>query len=150
MGVIAAMQSSLGVSYEMGLTMVIINDFMYLLHTSFGEPGLAGWITSGIPLYMAFVANYAVEVGGVTDFTSALQAMCALQLIMAVIFLVMAFTGGAKKVVNLVPTSIKSGILLGAGIAAIVRTWKNNSNGIQNGVAKWSIEGGIGPLSVSF
>jgi len=150
MGVIAAMQSSLGVSYEMGLTMVIINDFMYLLHTSFGDPGLAGWITSGIPLYMAFVADYVVESGGVTDYTGAMQAMCALQLIMTVIFLVMAFTGGAKKVVKIVPTSIKSGILLGAGIAAIVRTWENNSSGIQNGVAKWSIGGGIGPLSISF
>jgi len=150
MGVIAAMQSSLGVTYEMGLTMVIINNFMYLLHTSFGDPGLAGWITSGIPLYMAYVADYTVKTGEVTNFTGAIQAMCALQLIMAVIFLVMAFSGGAKKISSIVPTSIKSGILLGAGIAAIVRTWSNEANGIQNGVAKWSIGGGIGLFSISF
>ncbi|RZN47359.1 hypothetical protein EF808_04200 [archaeon] len=148
MGVIAAMQASLGVTYEMGLTMVIINNFMYLLHTSFGDPTLAGWITSGIPLYMAFVADYATPGSGINS--GAIQALCALQLLMAVLFLGMAFSGGAKKVAEIVPTSIKAGILLGAGIAAIIRTWENNSNGIQNGVAKWSPELGIGPISVSF
>jgi hypothetical protein len=147
MGVIAAMQTSFGITYEMGLTMVIINNYLYLLHTSFGDPGLAGWITSGIPLYMAFVADYATE-GAIN--VGAIQAMCALQLLMAAIFLIMAFTGGAKKVANLVPTSIKSGILLGAGLAAIIRVWTNDSNGVQNGVAKWNIGGGVGLLSVSF
>ncbi|MCC7569137.1 MAG: hypothetical protein KO463_05945 [Candidatus Methanofastidiosa archaeon] len=147
MGVIAGMQASFGITYEMGLTMVIINNFLYLLHTSFGDPGLAGWITSGIPLYMAFVADYATP-GGLN--IGSIQAMCALQLIMAAIFLIMAFTGGAKTVANLVPTAIKSGILLGAGLAAIIRTWENNGSGIQNQVAKWDIGGGVGPLSISF
>ncbi|HHN81905.1 MAG TPA: hypothetical protein ENN11_04720 [Methanomicrobia archaeon] len=146
MGVIAAMQASLGVTYEMGLTMVIINNFMYLLHTSFGDPSVAGWITAGIPLYMSFVALYATE----TSKVGAIQAMCALQALMAIIFLVMAFTGGAKKIVNVVPTSLKAGILLGAGIAAITRTWENSGAGIQNGVAKWSPALGIGPISISF
>jgi len=86
MGVIAAMQASLGVSYEMGLTMVIINNFMYLLHTSFGDPAVAGWITSGIPLYMAFVADYATPGTGID--AGAIQAMCALQIIVAVLHLV--------------------------------------------------------------
>lgn len=146
MGVIAAMQGAFGISYEVGLTMVIVNNFMYLLHTSFGDPAVAGWITAGIPLYMAFVADYATEGSKV----GAIQAMCALQLIMAVFFLVMAVSGGAKKITNIVPPSLKSGILLGAGISAIIRTWSNASNGIQNGVAKWSFGGGIGPMSFSF
>ena len=146
MGVIAAMQASFGITYEVGLTMVIVNNFMYLLHTSFGDPSIVGWITAGIPLYSAFVAEYATEGSKV----GAIQAMCALQLLMAVIFIVMAFTGGAKKIADVVPTSIKSGILLGAGLASIIRTWSNASNGIQNGVAKWEIGGGVGLLSVSF
>jgi len=146
MGVIAAMQGAFGVTYEVALTMVIINNFMYLLHTSFGDPSVAGWITAGIPLYMAYVAEYATE----TTKVPAIQAMCALQLILAVFFLVMAVSGGAKKVVTLVPTSIKSGILLGAGIAAIIRVWTNDSNGIQNPVAKWEFGGGIGLFSFSF
>jgi len=152
MGVIAAMQVSFGVTYEMGLTMVIINNFMYLLHTSFGDPSIVGWITSGIPLYMAFVADYWVtdSAGAVTSYTSAIQAMCALQLLMAIIFLVMAISGGAKKIQNIVPTSIKAGILLGAGIAAIIRVWTNASNGIQNPVARWEFGGGIGLFSFSF
>ncbi|MDD4280605.1 MAG: hypothetical protein PHW58_00035 [Candidatus Methanofastidiosa archaeon] len=147
MGVISIMQAAFGISYEVGLTMVLVNNFMYLLHTSFGDPSIVGWITSGIPLYAAFVAEYATP--GALNIGS-IQAMCALQIIMAVIFLIMAFTGGAKKVSNIVPTSIKSGILLGAGLASIIRTWSNASNGIQNEVAKWEIGGGVGLFSVSF
>ena len=146
MSVIAVMQGAFGISYEVGLTMVLINNFMYLLHTTFGDPSVVGWITAGIPLYMAYVADYATE----TSQVGAIQAMAALQIMLAILFLIMAVSGGAKKIVSIVPPSIKSGILLGAGIAAIIRTWENSSNGIQNGVAKWSLGGGIGPLSISF
>ncbi|MHC1605382.1 MAG: permease family protein, partial [Candidatus Methanofastidiosia archaeon] len=146
MGIIAGIQATTGVSYEIALTMVIVNNFLYLLHTSFGDPGIAGWITAGIPLYMTFVLGYATE----TSMVGAIQAMCALQLIMAIIFLIMAFSGGAKKLVQIVPPSLKSGILLGAGIAAIIRVWTNAANGVQNGVAKWSFGMGLGKFSFSF
>jgi hypothetical protein len=39
---------------------------------------------------------------------------------MVVIFIGMALTGGAKNFAGIVPTSIKSGILLGAGLASII------------------------------
>ena len=148
MGVIAAMQSSFGISYEMGLTMVIINNFMYLLHTSFGDPGLAGWITAGIPLYVSFVAEYATPLTAEGHNIGAIQAMCALQLIMAAVFLIMAFSGGAKKFVKYVPTSIKSGILLGAGLASIINVWQ--TGGRNDVLAKWTLDYGIGKFSISF
>jgi len=144
MGVIAGMQQAFGISYEVGLTMVIVNNFMYLLHTSFGDPSIVGWITAGIPLYVAFVADYATE----TSKVGAIQAMCALQLLMVVIFIGMALTGGAKKFAGLVPTSIKSGILLGAGLASIINVWK--AGGQQDSLAKWTLDYGIGKFSLSF
>lgn len=146
LSIIAALQSSFGINYEVALTMVIIYHFMAMLHTAFGDPAVAGWITAGIPIYIAFILNYSTDMGP----TGAIQAMIALQLIVAAIFLIMAFSGGAKKIVSLVPPSIKSGILLGAGVAAIIRVWENSSSGIQNGVSKWTVGGGVGPISVSF
>jgi len=146
LSIIAALQNSFGISYEIALTMVIVYHFMAMLHTAFGDPSVAGWITAGIPIYMAFILNYGTDAGP----NASIQAMIALQLIVALIFFVMAFSGGAKKLVGLVPPAIKSGILLGAGIAAIIRVWQNDSSGIQNGVSKWVIGGGIGPISISF
>jgi len=146
LSIIAAIQNTFGIEYEIALTMVIIYHFMAMLHTAFGDPAVAGWITAGIPIYMGFILNYTTDIGP----EGAIQAMIALQLIVAVIFFIMAFSGGAKKLVKLVPPAIKSGILLGAGIAAIIKVWDNSSSGIQNGVAKWDVGGGIGPLSFSF
>jgi hypothetical protein len=146
LSIIAALQSAFGISYEVALTMVLLYHFMAMLHTAFGDPSVAGWITAGIPIYMAFILGYTTDMGA----QGAIQAMIALQLIVAAIFFIMAFSGGAKKLVSFVPASIKSGILLGAGVAAIVRVWENTGSGIQNGVSKWSLGGGIGPISISF
>lgn len=146
LSIIAALQSAFGIEYEIALSMVIIYHFLAMLHTAFGDPSVAGWITAGIPIYMTFILGYATE----TSKVGAIQAMIALQLIVAAIFFIMAFSGGAKRLVSLVPPAIKSGILLGAGIAAIVRVWEDSASGIQNGVAKWSPGLGIGPISISF
>lgn len=146
LSIIPALQTAFGISYEIALTMVILYHFMAMLHTLFGDPACGGWITAGIPIYMTFILGYTTDLGG----QGAIKAMIALQLIVAAIFFIMAFSGGAKRIVTFVPASIKSGILLGAGIAAIIRVWENNASGIQNGIARWSVGGGIGPVSISF
>lgn len=146
LSIIAALQSAFGISYEIALTMVLIYHFMAMLHTAFGDPSVAGWITAGIPIYMAFILGYTAELGP----QGVIQAMIALQLIVAALFFIMALSGGAKKLVNFVPASIKSGILLGAGVAAIIRVWENTASGIQNGVSRWTLGGGVGPISISF
>jgi len=146
LSIIAAIQNAFGIDYEIALTMVIIYHFMAMLHTAFGDPAVAGWITAGIPIYLAFILNYSTDLGS----TGVIQAMIALQLIVAAIFFLMAFSGGAKRLVSLVPASIKSGILLGAGVAAIIKVWDNSSSGIQNDVARWDLGGGVGPISISF
>ena len=92
--------------------MVIINGFLYCTHALLGDPVVPGWITPSIPLTIAFLSNYVIG-------PERTQALIALQLEVGIIFLVFGITGLANKVINIVPTSIKSGILLGAGIAAI-------------------------------
>lgn len=112
MGVTAAMTEILGIPFEIALAMVIINNFMYLLHTHFGDPAIAGWITPAIPLIIGFLMGF--DPG-----PERLQAMIALQMLVGFIFLFLAVTGLAKKVVNAIPTSMKAGILLGAAFASI-------------------------------
>ncbi|MHB9148876.1 MAG: hypothetical protein ACYC33_02135 [Thermoleophilia bacterium] len=118
MSITAAMTSALGIPFELGIAMVVINNFLYLLHTSFGDPAVTGWITAGIPLYIAFL-------GGFPEGEERIQAMIALQLLLGVIFLLMGVFRIAGTLATRIPVSIKGGILLGAGIAAIIGEFKD-------------------------
>ena len=120
MGIIAAMTKYLGIPFDIAITMVIINNFLYLLHTSFGDPAVAGWITAGIPLYIGYLLQFPMG-------PERLKALIAFQLVVGAIFLILGGFGIAKRVVSIVPASIKSGILLGAGLASVIRIFKPGS-----------------------
>ncbi len=117
MSITVLMTSSLGIPFELGIAMVVINNFLYLLHTSFGDPAVAGWITPGIPLYVAFLATFAQG-------AERMQAMIALQLLVGGMFLVMGVFGIAGTLATRIPASIKAGILLGAGVASVMGEFK--------------------------
>ncbi len=113
LGAIPVLTEYLGVSFEVALTMVIINGLLYMLHFLLGDPVVPGWITPAIPLIMAFLTRY--EIG-----PERTLALIALQLLVAVVFLFFGSTGLASKLVKLIPDSIKAGVILGAGISAII------------------------------
>lgn len=113
LGAIPILTELLGVSFEVAWSMVIINGFLYTLHAFLGDPVVPGWITPAIPLTTAYLTNYIQG-------PERIQALVALQIIVALIFLIMGTTGFASKLIEIVPNSIKSGILLGAGMAAII------------------------------
>lgn len=113
LGAIPILTEVLGVSFGVAWSMVIINGFLYILHSTFGDPVVPGWITPSIPLTTAFLMNYVQG-------PERTQALIAVQILITVIFFVMGLTGVANKLINIIPESIKSGILLGAGFAAIV------------------------------
>lgn len=117
LGAIPVLTDVLGVPYEIAWSMVIINGMGYVLHTLLGDPVVPGWITPSIPLTIAFLSNYIVG-------PERTQALIALQFEVGIIFVLFGITGIANKVINIVPTSIKSGILLGAGVAAIYGEFK--------------------------
>ncbi len=112
MGITAAMTEILGIPFEIAIAMVVINNFMYLLHNHFGDPAISGWITPGIPLFIGFLTLY--EPG-----LARMHAMIALQMSVGLIFLFLGATGLAQRVVKAIPTSMKAGILLGAAIASL-------------------------------
>lgn len=106
----------LGIPIEVAVLMVVINNFFYLLHTSFGDPSISGWITAGIPLYISFLTGF--DPG-----PERIQALIALQVLVGVIFLGLGVTGITRWVIKHFPVSMRSGILLGAGIASMMRVF---------------------------
>lgn len=112
MSVTAIMMDVLGIPFEIAIAFVILNNFLYLLHTHFGDPAIAGWITAGIPLYVGFLSGFP-------EGEARILALIALQLTLALIFLLMGIFKGADLLVKRLPMSLKAGILLGAGFAAV-------------------------------
>ncbi|MBN1785439.1 MAG: hypothetical protein JW825_00415 [Candidatus Methanofastidiosa archaeon] len=114
LGALVTMMQYLGISEDVALLAVAINGAFYLWHTSFGDPGIAGWITAGIPLYITYLVSY-------TEGAERMQALIAFQAILAIVFLVLGVTGIANYIIAHFPISLRSGILLAAGMASLIR-----------------------------
>jgi hypothetical protein len=114
LGITAALTQVMGIPIEIAVLMVVFNNFLYLLHTSLGDPSIAGWITAGIPLYIAYLEGFAAG-------PERIQAMIALQLLVGIVFLVLGITGITSTIIKRFPISMRSGILLGAGFASLMR-----------------------------
>ncbi len=113
LSMIEIMTSVMGISYEAALTITIINQFLMLIPSTLGVPFVSGFITALIPLIVVFLQGY--DPG-----PEAIRAVIAVQLILALIFLLFGVSGLGEKVVTKLPASLKAGILIGAGIAAIM------------------------------
>ncbi|HSL60272.1 MAG TPA: hypothetical protein VK885_00710 [Desulfotignum sp.] len=116
LGITAVMVNLLGIPIEVAVLMVVINNFFYLAHTSFGCPSIAGWITAGVPLYIAYLSGF--DPG-----PERLQALIALQILVGGIFLFLGVTGITKHIIKNFPVSMRAGILLGAGFASLMRVF---------------------------
>ncbi|MDR1785621.1 MAG: hypothetical protein LBR23_04055 [Spirochaetaceae bacterium] len=114
LGAIPVLQSVLGVSYEIAWSMVVINGLLYFLHATFGDPVVPGWVTPAIPVVSAYLTN------GYAEGTERIQAMVALQLIVALMFFIMGIGGIANRLMRAIPRSIQAGILFGAAVAAVI------------------------------
>jgi hypothetical protein len=119
LGITAAMTKVMGIPIEVAVLMVVINNFLYLLHTSFGDPSVAGWITAGIPLYIAYLEGFAAG-------PERIKAMIAFQLLVGLIFLILGITGFTSSVIKRFPICMRAGILLGAGFASLMRIFDPN------------------------
>ena len=114
LGAIPVLTEVMGISYELALSLVIINGFFYTLHVLLGDPVVPGWITPAIPVVTAFLAS-GYEIG-----PERTQALIAVQILVGLIFIFFGLTGLGGKMVQLVPNSVKAGVLMGGGIAAIL------------------------------
>ncbi|HLD68707.1 MAG TPA: solute carrier family 23 protein, partial [Pseudomonas sp.] len=78
-----------------------------------GVPLVPGWITPGIPVVLLYLGDYKPG-------PEAIQALFALQFLVFVIFLFLGVTRLGSAMVRIVPNSMKGGIIIGAGIAALM------------------------------
>lgn len=113
LGAITLLSQHLGMPFDVALAVVILNGLFYLLHHILGDPVIPGWITPAVPLIVLFVTQF--EEG-----PDRVYALVAFQLTLGIFSILLGVTGLANKVVHLVPNAIKSGIILGAGIGAVV------------------------------
>lgn len=112
-----------GIPFEAAVLMLCINNYFFLLHPFFGCPSVAGWITAGLPLYIMYYTSFPEE--------QRIQALIALQLTVGLVFLVLHASRLADAFMKRLPVFLKCGILLGAGMSAIIfevdetgRMWK--------------------------
>ena len=82
----------------------------------FGEPLAAGWITPALPLVIGFFMTKGMFDGSYRIETFHYMAAMAIEFTLLV--LVLGLTGIGKLIVEKVPNGLKSGIILGAAIAA--------------------------------
>ena len=103
--------------FLMALTFGVLNALCYYLPSLLGDPVVPGWITPALPLTIAYLGQWQVP-DYATGNVDRIKAMIALQMLVALSFLIMGATGIGRKLVESIPMSIKAGIVLGAGVTA--------------------------------
>lgn len=113
LAMIPLLEKYLGMPYEAALAFTFIAGLGYVLPALLGVPLVPGWITPAIPVVILYLQGF--EPG-----PEATRAMFALQIEVTLIFLILGVTRLGSKLVDIIPNSLKSGIIIGAGIAAMM------------------------------
>jgi len=114
---IPLMVDLLDMPFEAAIAIVMLNGLLYLTHHLLGDPVVPGWITPAIPLLIAYVEVFPMGPDRV-------HALISFQMTLGILAVILGSTRLASKVVQIIPQAIKSGIILGAGIAAIMVVFK--------------------------
>ncbi|MGV0368626.1 hypothetical protein ACUY29_07545 [Corynebacterium aurimucosum] len=117
LGAIPLMTEALGMPYEAALAVVMLNGLLYLTHHILGDPVVPGWITPAIPLLTVYIQTFP-------EGEQRIWALISFQLMLGIFSLTLGITGWASKVVRLIPSGLRSGVVLGAGIAAIISVFQ--------------------------
>lgn len=113
LAMIPLLEKHLALPYEVALAYVFVCGIGFMMPAFLGLPLVPGWITPAIPVVLLYLSQFKPG-------PEAIQALVALQLLVAGIFLILGLTKLSSKIVRNVPASLKAGILLGAGVAAFM------------------------------
>lgn len=113
LGAIPMLQEYLGMPFEVAMAVVVLNGIFYCAHVFLGDPVVPGWVTPAIPLLMIHVSQYEMGV-------ERMQALIAFEMSLGILAVILGITGFGKKIVQIVPNAMQSGIILGAGFAAVM------------------------------
>lgn len=103
----------LGMPFEVALAVIVLNGLFYLLHHLLGDPAVPGWITPAIPLITLYCTQFP-------EGPERVHSLIAFQMTLGILSLILGATGLAAKVVSLIPSALKAGVILGAGFAAVI------------------------------
>ena len=113
----APIAMAFGLSFEEAIACCFIAS---ILITSgpiiFGEPLAPGWVTPALPLVLAFFMSKGLFDG--TYRVETFQYMAAMCIEFTAIILFLGLTGLGKVIIEKIPNALKSGIILGAAVAA--------------------------------
>ncbi len=135
----AYLQDIFGLPFAVALSIVIVHECLYCLHQLFGDVLIGGWITPAVPLITTFLLTF--------EGNDRIYALISMGFLLSIIFFVLGITGLAGKLVKVTPNSIKAGILIGAGVSAVIGRYGFASaaaNGV--GFAKMPIAFSFGVL----
>lgn len=107
----------LGMPFEAAIAIVLLNGLLYLGHHVLGDPVVPGWITPAIPLLILYVETFPQGVDRI-------HALISFQMVLGLLAILLGVTKLAKRVVTRIPPAIKSGIILGAGLAAVATVFE--------------------------
>ncbi|SFF04405.1 solute carrier family 23 protein [Alteribacillus iranensis] len=110
---IPLLQQHLGLPYDVAMAFVIICGICNMIPAFLGTPFIPGWITPAVPLVVIFLGDF--EPG-----PEAIQALVAVQLLVFFIFFILGITKLGSKIVSVIPNSLKAGVVIGAGLAALI------------------------------
>ncbi|MBU2924227.1 solute carrier family 23 protein [Colwellia sp. 1_MG-2023] len=113
LAMIPLLESYLGMPYEAALAFTFIAGIGYILPGLLGVPLVPGWITPAIPVVLLYLKGF--EPG-----PEAIRALFALQIEVTIIFLILGITRLGSTLVNIIPNSLKCGVIIGAGMAAMM------------------------------
>jgi len=115
------MMNNFGMTAEQALAIIFLSVVLYAIHPFLGDQMAMGWVTSMIPLVLAFCKTYPIGL-------ERTYALISVQLWVAILLLVLGITRLGGPLVRKIPNSIKAGILLGSGLASMYQMFLLTDN----------------------
>ena len=108
---------ALGLSFEQAVACSFIASTLITAGPIiFGEPLAPGWVTPALPLVISFFISKGFFDGVYRE--EAFQYMAAMCIEFTIIILILGITGFGRVIIEKIPNALKSGIILGAALAA--------------------------------
>lgn len=144
LALVPVMMGYFGLSFEESVTMAMFHSVLICsAFLVFGDPYAPGWLTPAIPFVIGFFLSVAPG-DGPEVYETRFHVMTALSIDFAIILMLFGLTGVGAKLIKLIPSVFKGGIILGAAVAAFLRV---TTEGDTANVFQKSAEEGAGLLA---